>query len=474
MRIKIICCSLFMLLVFTDFSFAGVHETFGIGAKATALGGAFTAYADDFSAIHYNPAGLNQQKKSSVNLGLHVIDIDYEQKVSQKDASYGPESLDGTHSKNNSDLIYVPTFGMIYKPHDSKWTLAYGAYLPFGAHLWSNSHTANNRYSASETYNTRLIYAAPTVSYQMMDNLSIGLSVGMGSTDEGYTIQLRLPGLERRLPPPYNSMTGLGLSTDVGPLKCNLEDDFTLSANVGILWKALDNFTIGLTYRSEAHSKMEGHSTFKYSQTALNLLNDLGIHAPAVETFDTDLSFTHPQEVVLGFKFDVNNKWSLMLDVSWTDWSVRNTESFRYDGSPAILTATYALGADNPTDSLVIKRSWEDTYEFRIGTEYRPKDWLALRFGYHYRPCAIQEKYWDNTWPLTDAHVFSLGSGIKLNKRITMDLAYSLAWCRDLDIESGESRNLTGDRLVYSPYAGNEVNTKTNIHNFMINFQYTF
>ena len=55
-----------------------------------------------------------------------------------------------------------------------------------------------------------------------------------------------------------------------------------------------------------------------------------------------------------------------------------------------------------------------------------------------------------------------------------MDLAYSLAWCRDWDVESGESRNLTGDRLVYSAYAGDEINTKTNIHNFIINFQYTF
>jgi len=471
MRIKSICCSLFMLLVFTDFCLAGVNETFGIGAKATALGGAFTAYSNDFSAMHYNPAGLSQQKNNSVTLGLHTVDVDYEQKVTQKDTtSYGPEPLDGTHSKNNSDLIHVPQFGIIYKPQDSKWTFAYGAYAPFGAHVWNNDRTANNRYSGAEVYNTRMIYAAPTVSYQMMDNLSIGLSVGMGNTDEGYNIQLRLPGLK--------SATGLpidGLATDIGSLVGDLEDDFTLSANVGLLWKALDNFTIGLTYRSEAHSKMKGHSTIKYTPATLAILNGpLAMDAPARKTFDTELSFTHPQEVVLGFKFDVNDKWSLMSDVSWTDWSVRNKERFLFDGSPAIFAATNQLGADNPADALVVKRSWKDTYDFRIGTEYRPNAWLALRFGYHYRPCAIEQKYWDNNWPLTDYHVFSLGSGIKLSKSISMDLAYSLAWCRDWDIENGESRNLTGDRLVYSSYAGDEVNVKTNIHNFMINFSYAF
>ena len=472
MRIKSICCLLFMSLVFTDFCLAGVNETFGIGAKATALGGAFTAYANDFSAMHYNPAGLSQQKHNNVNLGLHVIDIDYEQKVTQRDIKHNsPEypEMDGSHSTNNCDLVYVPQFGIIYKPQDSKWTLAYGAYVPFGAHVWSNKRTANNRYSGAEVYNTRMIYAAPTVAYQVMSNLSIGLSVGMGNTDEGYNIQMRLPALAG-----LEGVNLNGMQTEIGQLTGDLDDDFTLSANVGVLWKALDNFTIGLTYRSESHSKMEGHSTFKYTDDAIDLLSDLGINASRVEKFDTELSFTHPQEVVLGFKFDVNDQWSLMSDVSWTDWSVRNTENFRFKGTPAIFTATEMFGSDNPANALVVKRSWEDTYEFRIGTEYRPNDWLALRFGYHYRPCAIEEKYWDNNWPLTDYHVFSLGSGIKLSKSITMDLAYSLAWCRDWDIESGESRNLTGDRLVYAPYSGEEINVKTDIHNFMINFQYTF
>ena len=473
MRIKSICCLLFMSLVFTDFCLAGVNETFGIGAKATALGGAFTAYANDFSAMHYNPAGLSQQKHNNVNLGLHVIDIDYEQKVTQRDTTtYGPEPLDGSHSTNNCDLVYVPQFGIIYKPQDSKWTLAYGAYVPFGAHMWSNKRTANNRYSGAEVYNTRMIYAAPSVAYQVMSNLSIGLSVGMGNTDEGYNIQMRLPALAG-----LEGVNLNGMQTEIGQLTGDLDDDFTLSANVGVLWKALDNFTIGLTYRSESHSKMEGSSKFKYTPTALAIMNGppLELNASRVEKFDTELSFTHPQEVVLGFKFDVNDQWSLMSDVSWTDWSVRNTENFRFKGTPAIFTATEMFGSDNPANALVVKRSWEDTYEFRIGTEYRPNDWLALRFGYHYRPCAIQEKYWDNNWPLTDYHVFSLGSGIKLSKSITMDLAYSLAWCRDWDIENKESRNLTtGDRIVYSPYAGDEVNTKTNIHNFMINFQYAF
>jgi len=51
-----------------SFSYAAAVDTFGIGSKATALGGAFSAYADDPFATYYNPAGLTQiQKKNCLH-----------------------------------------------------------------------------------------------------------------------------------------------------------------------------------------------------------------------------------------------------------------------------------------------------------------------------------------------------------------------------------------------------------------------
>ena len=40
---------------------------YDIGAKATVLGGAFSAKVDDFSAIYYNPAGLVQIKRPEIS-----------------------------------------------------------------------------------------------------------------------------------------------------------------------------------------------------------------------------------------------------------------------------------------------------------------------------------------------------------------------------------------------------------------------
>jgi long-chain fatty acid transport protein len=56
-------------LVFSSsVSAAGLADTYGIGMRAMALGGAFTAVADNYAAAYYNPAGLAQSAGHHVTL----------------------------------------------------------------------------------------------------------------------------------------------------------------------------------------------------------------------------------------------------------------------------------------------------------------------------------------------------------------------------------------------------------------------
>ncbi|MGC8502800.1 MAG: OmpP1/FadL family transporter, partial [Desulfurella sp.] len=54
-------------------AFAGNVDTYGIGAKATSLGGAYAAWANDPFALYYNPAGLAQINKPEVTLGFENV-----------------------------------------------------------------------------------------------------------------------------------------------------------------------------------------------------------------------------------------------------------------------------------------------------------------------------------------------------------------------------------------------------------------
>ncbi len=467
--------SIMVFLIFSSWCWAGVNDTVGVGAKATALGGAFTAYADDFSAIHYNPAGLTQTKGVVGTIGLQVSDIDYEQRVKQTDTTFGPDLLSGTHTKNNNDILYLPNLGITYSPEGAKWAFGYGVYSPFGAHIWLNSRTGNNRYDGSEVYNEKIIYASPTFSYKVRDNLSVGLSIGMGYQNEGGAHRLRIPGIEAHPTlAALNLPLGTGYATPLGNIDFDMDDETTFSANIGLLWKATEKFTFGLTYRSASQAEMEGKIHFRYSPELQGLAGALGYSVPAGENFTIKTTETQPQSLSGGVKVDVTDGWRVMCDFVWTDWSVRQKQHWIFNGNPQLLQIAAVLGSGEPTDRIVMKRSWEDTYEIRIGTEVDAADWLALRLGYHYRPSGIQEKYWDNHWPMIDMHVFSLGAGVKVCERGTLDLAYSFAWGDNWDVEDGESRNLNGDRIFYCPYNGDDVEAKLQIHTVMATFSYRF
>ena len=475
-RVVFSLASIVVFLTFSSWCWAGVNDTVGVGAKATALGGAFTAYADDFSAVHYNPAGLTQTKGVMGTIGLQVSDLDYEQRLKQKDFTYGNDPLSGMHTTNNNDILYVPTLGVTYSPEGARWAFGYAVYSPFGAHLWSNSHTGGNRYDGSEVYNEKIIYASPTFSYEIRDNLSVGLSIGMGYQAQGGAHRLRIPGIESHPAiAPFGLPPGTGYATSLGNIDFDMDDETTFSANIGLLWEATEKFTFGLTYRSASQAKMDGKAHLRYTPEFQGLAQLLGYALPSGENYTIKTTQTQPQSLSGGVKVDVTDGWRVMCDFVWTDWSVRQKEHWEFNGDPQLLQIAAALGSGEPTDRFVMNRSWEDTYEVRVGTEVDAADWLALRLGYHYRPCGIQEKYWDHHWPMIDLQVLSLGAGVKVCERGTLDLAYSFAWGDNWDVEDGESRNLnTAGDIIYNPYAGDDVEAKLTIHTVMATFSYRF
>src|SRR3954469_10794700 len=66
------------MLAMSSAAFGAGFGLFEQGAKATAMGGAFAATADDPSAIFYNPAGIAQQRHASFLAGGTVINFSNE------------------------------------------------------------------------------------------------------------------------------------------------------------------------------------------------------------------------------------------------------------------------------------------------------------------------------------------------------------------------------------------------------------
>jgi len=182
-------------LLLSSKAFAGNVDTYGIGAKATSLGGAYAAWADDPFALYYNPAGLAQINKPEVTLGfenikpfitinsLSVEPLGVYPALSQSGA-ISPGGTSFGSFTDNSATNTVPNFG-IALPVNKKLTLGFGVYVPYGLSIsYTNSPLNPISYAAYKAWYYREVFAFGA-GYKIADNLFIGGTINIGTTQAG-------------------------------------------------------------------------------------------------------------------------------------------------------------------------------------------------------------------------------------------------------------------------------------------------
>jgi long-subunit fatty acid transport protein len=142
----------------------------GVGARALSLGEAFTAVADDYSALHYNAAGLTQLCRNEFALNLNYGYLENQTAVS---GGLGQHSNIETTRLNALTLILTD---------GNRWALGLGYHAPvsFADPL---AYSANNRdyvYVADGQLDQYRI----GIAYKASDQVRLGLAVSaMGGTE---------------------------------------------------------------------------------------------------------------------------------------------------------------------------------------------------------------------------------------------------------------------------------------------------
>jgi len=275
-----------LILSFFLFSkaFAGNVDTFGIGSKATALGGAFSAYADDPFAVYYNPAGLTQIKRPVLSVGVEVLDPKLKiHHFEAKDGDGNEVQPYGVSFSDTSADFVVPHFGFALPLSDSVF-FGIAAYVPYGLHVkWENNPSQNPAaYNGFESYYVRGV-VTPTLAFKLSDKFSFGFGVSLGRSDAGTQRRIYQPSI-----PSLNNKV----------IKGDLHDDFNVSFNVGFMYKPLSNLTFGLTYRSKTSTDFDGT-----------------VEVKGVQKVGASTKIDHPDQLQFGVRFDPTEKLTLTADV---------------------------------------------------------------------------------------------------------------------------------------------------------------
>jgi long-chain fatty acid transport protein len=373
--VKKLVLLLTVVLLAASESHAGLLQTFGVGANATAQGEAVVAHANDPFAVYYNPAGLTLIKKPVVTTGVMI----YDAKVKITDFKL-TSSMTGDRNFNSGpgdfesdcDLIINPNMGFAM-PINDKWSFGIAAYAPYGLHLeWEKDYTKNPGalYAWESKYGRTVV--TPGFGYKISDKLSVGfgLSLGKSISDAGKTIPID----------PANPTY----------LKLESEDDFNWSFNVGIMYRPIDQISLGLTYRSRTDADFEGDA----------LMN--GIKVSTVK-----MDYDHPECVQAGVRYFASKDLSVEFDMIWTRWGILDEQ---------VIEMPDVSGGGSHHD-----RDWTNEIQYKVGLEWKITDCFALRTGYVYDPTPVPNSTFDLGWPDTDRNVYNLGFGWDITERWHID-----------------------------------------------------
>lgn len=335
-------------------SAAGFH-LYEMGTRATALGGAFVATADDASAIFYNPAALAWQEGTEVALTVSPLrpTADYERDVSSA-ADYPGLATGSTKTET-----FFPTGLYASARLHDRIAAGIGFFTPFGLGVdWEDAGEFAGR-PISTNAQLRTYYVSPVVAYQMTSCVSIGVGAHFVWSDvqlENITTQA----------------TGVGNQV-VNVIDTTIEgsSDMGVGVALGLFVQATPKLALGLNFKQGVSSSIsDGSATFSQRLTGIQAIDDAvaaqldAIGGEGTQGASSELDF--PDMFVVGGRYDFGRGLSVMADYVWFDWSVFDSIELEFEDAPA----------------RTLQEGYEDSWQLRGGVEYGFSEGWSAMLGY--------------------------------------------------------------------------------------------
>jgi len=339
------------LLIVSGASYGSGFSIFEQGAKATAMGGAFAATADDPSAIFYNVAGIAQQRKMAVMFGGTGINF------SNQFTGDPNDPLTSGATGEYRAHTFIPPNAYFIMPVGSNLTFGLGVMTPFGLRTdWREPWVGR---FVSRDANVKVVSVEPAVAWQTSDGR---LALGFGAEYRRSHISLN------RNNAAFNPFTGRIIDTANAYLTSDWDTNW--GWNVGILYKMNPQWRVGASYRTDMTIDYEGSAHFTQIPTGIAPFDAvIKSQLPPDQGITTSVNF--PATLIAGVATSAfGHNWDIEADVTHTTWS-------RFKSLDVNFNTTTALSFTRP-------QNWEDTYSYRLGANKKVTDDWDVRFGVVY------------------------------------------------------------------------------------------
>ena len=344
------------------------------GARAMAMGGAFTAAALDPSILYFNNAGITQMSGFKLMMGTTLI---------APSSTFRGISPKVNETKMESQLFTPIHFYATYQITDQLYA-GLGFNNPFGLGTkwplaWDGRFVSIE--IAVETYNLN-----PVIAYKINDNLSVGVGLQ-------YAFGNVLINKDVKIPAAY-------LGETIANVDMKGDATSAMGFTAGLMYKMDCDLNIGVNYRSEVK--------FDFTGTAKST-GGSALAASSLPSGDITASLTTPQQLVVGASYQYNDKLLLSTDFQWVGWSSYDTLKVNFTSS---------------NTSSAAPRLYENNYTIRFGANYKYSSDFDFSAGLLYDKNPVKDQFVDATLPDADRLGFSVGAGYKVMDNLSVDVSY--------------------------------------------------
>tara|TARA_R110002050_G_scaffold71891_3_gene154637 strand:- start:20577 stop:21908 length:1332 start_codon:yes stop_codon:yes gene_type:complete len=397
-----------------------------IEQSVTGLGRAFAgsaAVAEDASTIFFNPAGLSYLSNSEFSTALNFIkpESDFSNDGSSLPAILGSSALTG-EGDDAGTLGIVPNLYYAHRLNDRMVT-GIGISAPFGLVTEYDDNWVG-RYHAIKS-DLKTININPSFAFQTTEKLSLGFGINLQYVDLELTQAVDFGAVCAA------ASVGACAAPQAYDGKAKLTaDDWSWGYNLGLIYQVTEATRIGLAYRSKISHHLHGKGTF-------DIPNNAAVQGVAggagFANGDIDGKVTLPESASFALHHQINAKWAIMGDASWTRWSrfqaltINSTDSVRLNSSK--------------------EEKWDNNMRYGLGFTYAHNDTWTFRGGIAYDETPVSDQYRTPRIPDQDRKWIAIGASYKYSDNITIDAGYTHLFVDDPSLNDTDSSGyaLTGE-----------------------------
>ncbi len=413
------------------------QNEFGPGARAMALGGAYSAVAEDYTAVYWNPAGLAQIRKMEFHGGLSHLSL-------RNRIGY-----QGTTTENTNGFTNMNAIGVVFPIPTYRGSLVFA----IGYHRINTFDDFNQVSGSPQVAGGQFYQDEKTTIDGDLNQWSFSGAVDLTpSISVGATLNLVVG--KNNINVSYfedDSEDDILMHEYARQVDFQINPDYTgVGMKMGALMRPAENLRVALTVTTPTSLRAEESSNYSESYVY--------DHARADSLIGSDVFLKYRISSPWKFEFGASYKHKLFLfsgAVEMIDWTQTRFHS-------NILDENY-----NDIDGRInqnILSKYRQSTNYRLGAEAAlPNLGIKAMAGYFYQ----QSPYKEGTERVASNKQFlSAGLSFLLDKQVKIDAAYQRGWWKQS----------TTDFLLGQDDQGHDLVTDEEIssNRFLISLSYRF